>query len=118
MNSLNRREALKVVLGGLLQTAGTVVLASAVLPARAAGGATSPPGEESVKDLEQRANQVAEAQAALPEGEGPQLAAFVNGGFVNGGGGGGGFRKGAFANGGFNNGGFRKAGWVNGGWRN
>jgi len=118
MSSLNRRESLKVFLDGLLQTAGTVVLASCVLPAQAGQSEARKPTEDSGKDLERRANQVAEAQAALPEGEGPQLAAFVNGGFVNGGGGGGGFRKGAFANGGFNNGGFRKAGWVNGGWRN
>ncbi len=116
MNPVNRREAFKLFLGGLLQTAGTVVLASAVLPTTPAKGAEVPSGEESAKDLKQRADHLAGGESPSPEGEGTQFTSFVNGGFANGGGGG--FKKAAFANGGFNNGGFRKAGFVNGGWRN
>jgi rSAM-associated Gly-rich repeat protein len=112
MSSLNRRQCFTTFLGGLLGAAGTVVLASAALPARAAAG----PHEEDAKDLEKRADQVAGALAPPPGDEDQQLTSFLNGGFGNGGGGD--FRKGAFANGGFQNGGFRKAGWVNGGWRN
>jgi DMSO/TMAO reductase YedYZ molybdopterin-dependent catalytic subunit len=113
MSPLNRRQCLNAFLGGLVGAAGTVVLASAALPACAAEGATTGPGEGDVKDLEQRADRVAGAQDP-PSDDGQQFTSFLNGGFVNGGG----FRKGAFANGGFANGGFRKAGWVNGGWRN
>jgi hypothetical protein len=122
MSSLNRRQCFTAFLDGLLGAAGTVVLASATLPARAAAGAAGP-REEDAKDLEQRADQVAGAQTPPPGDEGQQFASFVNGGFANGGfrngssGGGGGFRNGGFANGG-GGGGFRKGGWVNGGFRN
>jgi hypothetical protein len=129
MSLLNRRESLRILVGGLLGTAGTVVLASAVLPARAAQG------EESAKDIEQRADRLAEAHAPPADDGNPQTVSFLNGGFrkggfVNGGGGGGGggaFRNGGFANGGgggaFKNGGFANGGgggggFANGGWRN
>jgi hypothetical protein len=144
MSLLDRREALKVLLGGLLQTAGTVVLASSVLPARAAQGKTPSPGGESAHDIARRADQVAEAQDALPGDEGPFFNLFVNGafrkaGYSGYGYGGGGFRNGGFANGSgggafrngssgagaFGNGGgsgFRNGGssgnWKNGGWIN
>jgi hypothetical protein len=121
MSLLNRRQSFKVFLDGLLQTAGSVVLASSVLPARAAEQAAAGCSEEATKDLEQRANQLAGSTAqqssswingAFANG------GFNNGGFRNGGFNNGAFRNGGFANGGFNNGGFRNGGFVNGAWRN
>jgi hypothetical protein len=128
MGLLNRRAAFKDLLDGLLQTAGTVLLASAVLPARAAEGATGQDSEGSGKSLQQRADQVAAEQAPL-NGDVPQPCAFVNGaftnstfhngGFANGGGfHNGSFSNGSFHNGGFTNGGFRNGGFANAGWRN
>ncbi len=123
MSPLNRRQLLQNLLGGLVQTTGAVLLARAVLTPSESQAAPS-------GTLEERADQVAAEQGPLPEGEGEQFTAFVNGGFVNGGGfrkggfanggfrNGGGFKKGGFVNGGFNNGGFRKGGFVNGGFRN
>jgi hypothetical protein len=114
MTLVHRREYLKLCLGGLLQTAGTVVLATAVLPARAADATV---GSEDAKDLQERADQVADAQGPNPAEEGSKPSEWVNGAFRNAGGGGGGFRNGGFANGG-GGGGFRNGGFVNGGWRN
>jgi len=112
MALLNRRQSLKLFLDGLLTTAGTVVLASTVLPPSAAQGETSSPGQEATNNLEERANQLAD----LPGAEGEQFCAFVNGGFRNSGGGGGSFRNGAFTNGGGGGGGsFKNGGFVNGG---
>jgi rSAM-associated Gly-rich repeat protein len=134
MSLLNRRQSLKVFLGGLLQTGGTVVVASYVLAASAAAGETrkssETPGTDSPQELEQRANRIAEALPSSSEDETQELCSFVNGfrkaGFANGSGGGG-FRNGAFANGsgggGFKNGtfangggggGFKNGGFVNG----
>jgi cytoplasmic tRNA 2-thiolation protein 1 len=123
MSQVNRRECLKGFLNGLLQTAGTVVLASSVLPARAAEGDNVNPGDDSGKELEQRANQVASTHGPRPEGEGEEFCAFVNGafrnaGFANGGFRNAGFRNAGFANGGFHNGGFTNGGFTNGGFRN
>jgi len=113
MSLLTRRQSLKTFLSGLLQTAGTVVLASSVLPARAEQQETRKPTEDSGKNIEQRANQVAEAQAPQGEDENQDLCSFLNGGFTNGG-----FRKGGFVNGGFHNGGFVNGGFHNGGFVN
>jgi hypothetical protein len=130
MSLMNRRQCFKTFLDGLLQTAGTVVVASSVLPAPVAAEP-----EASGKDLEQRANEVAERQCSPPEDGTEHPISFVNGRFINGGGGGGfrnagfrnagggvfrnaGFANGAFRNGGFVNGGFRNGGFVNGGFRN
>jgi hypothetical protein len=133
MSLLNRRDAIKFLLGGLLQTAGSVVVASSVLPARAAQGETSDAGAGSAKDFAQRADQVADAQGSVLSEEDPFLNLFVNGAFRNTGYGGGAFRNAGFANGGyrggdFRNGGFgnggggggafRNGGFANGGWRN
>jgi hypothetical protein len=124
MSLLNRRQSFKLLLGGLLQTAGTVVLASSVLPGRAATGEDSKTTDDSAKNIEERANQVADANAPRPEGEGEEFASFINGAFRNAGGGVGGFRNaagggGAFRNGGFANGGgggaFKNGGFANGG---
>jgi hypothetical protein len=120
MSPMNRRQCLKSFLNGVLQSAGTAVLASAVLPARAAANESVQPG----KDLERRANELAEGQCSpTPDGAEYPIS-FVNGRFVNGGGGGG-FRNGAFGNGGggfrnvgFANGGFHNGGFVNGGFHN
>jgi hypothetical protein len=113
MNTMNRREAVKLLLGGLLRTAGAVVLASAVAPAVAEAD-TKPAAD---KTPEERADEVA---ADMPIGAdetcavaGFRNAAFRNGGFRNGG-----FRNAGFRNGGFANGGFRNAGFRNGGFRN
>ena len=94
MSSLNRRQLLQNLLGGLVQTTGAVILARAVLTPGESQAAT-PSGT-----LEERADQQAAEHGPIPEGEGEQFTAFVNGGFVNGGG----FRKGGFANGGFRKG--------------
>ena len=119
MSQVNRRECFKALLGGLLQTAGTVVLASVVLPANAAQAKPTHTGEEPAKDLQKRADQLTDCQAATSENEEDEFAKFVNGGFRNaafrnssGGGGGGAFRNAGFANGG-GGGAFRNGGWRN-----
>jgi hypothetical protein len=128
MKLLNRRAAFRDLLDGLLQTAGTVLLASAVLPARAAAGESDPSGEDSAKSLQERADEAAAEQGPLSD-EGTQPCAFVNGAFANSGfhnGGftnGGGFHNGSFSNGSFHNGGFtngsfHNGGFANTGWRN
>ncbi len=108
MSAMNRREALRSLLTGILQTGGTVVLACSVLPAVAAQENQAPPAEGA---LEERANRLASAEGATPEESAFTRGGFRRGGFANGGwGGGGGFRRGGFANGGgggFRNGGFR-----------
>jgi hypothetical protein len=126
MSLLSRRQAFKVFLNNVLQTAGSVVLATAVLPGRVAAAAS--PGPEAAKDLRERADQLANARAAGPGGQplgasadaelgGAFRNAFANGGFHNGG-----FTNGSFHNGGFANGagggGFHNGGFVNGGFRN
>jgi hypothetical protein len=115
MSLMNRRAAFKVLLGGLLQTAGSVVLASTVLPARAAEGGTSNAGGGSAKDLAQRADQVAGAQSSVLSEEDPFLNLFANRAFANRGYGGGAFRNGGFANRGYGGGAFRNGGFANGG---
>jgi hypothetical protein len=108
MSQLSRRQFFKVSLEGLLETAGTVVLASVVLPAR--GEASEIRNiTDSGNDLEQRANQLAELQ--LPGPESREYCLFRNAAFRNAGGAGG------FRNGGFANAGFRNAGFANGAYR-
>jgi hypothetical protein len=118
MSALNRRQSLKVFLTGLLGAGGTAVLASAVLPARGEQVEGRKPGEESGKDIEKRADKVADALPPTPEEDLQEPCAFLNGGFVNGGFRNGGFRNGGFANGSFRNGGFANGGFRNGGFRN
>src|SRR5262249_44116292 len=145
MSDIDRRHFLKGVLSSLVQTAGTVIVASAaVSAARAQGndaeGADPPP--EDVQEAADRlaAANVAEAEAAAEPNE-FRNGAFLNtplGAFRNGAPGGfrnrpqgsfrnapvGGFRNtpwGAFGNGGWSNGGwggFRNGGWPNGAWMN
>jgi hypothetical protein len=126
MSLINRRKCLEVFLGGMLQATGTVVLASTVLPG-ASRSETPDRAEPATKDLEQRADRLAEALLPPPEGDGEEFCSFLNGAFRNTGGGGfrngaftngGGFRNGAFANGGFHNGGFVNGGFHNGGFAN
>jgi len=108
MSTMNRREVLRSLLTGALQTAGTVVLACSALPAVAAQDNQQPPTEG---DLQKRADQLASAEDAAPQDhESVYYGGFRRGGFANGGGGGG-FRRGGFANGG--GGGFRRGGWGN-----
>jgi len=108
MEMLTRREAFKTFFNGVLGAAGTVVLASTVLPAQGA----EPQSEPGSNDLQERADQLAENQELPPCAT--EVNAFVNGAFRNGGG----FRNGGFANGGFRNGSFRNGGFANGGFRN
>jgi hypothetical protein len=111
MSTMNRRDLLRSLLTGTLQTAGTVVLACSALPAVATLVTQSPPAEG---DLQDRADRLAPEGCAAPRGQEVAWAAgFRRGGFANGGGGGG-FRRGGFANGGGGGGGgFRRGGWVN-----
>ena len=109
MSTMNRREALRSLLTGALQTASTVVLACSALPAVAAQGNQGPSVEG---DLQERADRLASEEGARLEGREVAYGAFRRGGFANGGGGGGGFRRGGFANGG--GGGFRRGGFRNG----
>src|SRR5262245_13408522 len=103
MSTLNRRQLLAGLLGGLAQAAGTVVLARSVLAAELARD------ESTAKAfLRERADQLAAEHGPVSEEEAEELCAFVNGGF----------RKGGFVNGGFRNAGFRKGGFVNGGFSN
>ena len=108
MSTMNRREALRSLLTGALQTAGTVVLACSALPAVAAQGDQGPSVEG---DLQERADRLASEEGAPLEGQEVAWGGFRRGGFANGGGGGG-FRRGGFANGG-GGGGFRRGGWGN-----
>jgi hypothetical protein len=101
MSTVNRREALRALLTGALQTAGTVVLACSILPAAVAQGHQGPGAEG---DLQDRADRLASEDGA--EGQRGPLAGFRRGGFRNGGGG---FRRGGFGNGG----GFRRGGFRN-----
>ena len=100
MSAVNRREALRSLLTGALQTAGTVVLACTALPAAAARGDQGPPAEG---DLQERADRLA-CGGEAPEGQevagglSRYYGGFRRGGFGNGGGGGGGFRRGGFRN--------------------
>jgi hypothetical protein len=124
MSDLNRREALRALLRGALGAGGTVVLATAVLPAAAQATVV----ETAAATPRARADGL--ATAAGQEAE--EFCKFANGAFVNGG-----FRNagthpvgpafanhaaggvGTFANagthpvGGFNNGAFRNAGFRN-----
>ena len=111
MSAMNRREALRSLLTGALQTAGTVVLACSALPAGAAQGNQKPPAEG---DLQERADRLACKEGAAPEDQEVARGAFRRGGFANGAGGGA-FRRGGFANG-AGGGAFRRGGFANGGW--
>jgi hypothetical protein len=95
MNTMNRREVLRSLLTGVLQTAGTVMLACSTLPAVAAQENQGLPAEG---DLQERADRLASEEGAAPEGQVVAQGAFRRGGFANGGGGGGGFRRGGFGN--------------------
>jgi hypothetical protein len=111
MSAMNRREALRSLLTGALQTAGTVVLACSALPAAAAQANQGSPAEG---DLQARADRLASEEGGPPEGQVRAYGAFRRGAFANGGYGGGGFRRGGFANGGYGGGGgFRRGGWGN-----
>jgi hypothetical protein len=115
MSTMNRRAALRSLLTGALQTAGTVVLACSAMPAVAAHRNEEPPAEG---DLQKRADRLAsEEDDAPPDPFAWANGGFRRGGFANGGGGGGGggFRRGGFANGGGGGGGggFRRGGWAN-----
>jgi uncharacterized membrane protein len=109
MSTMNRRELLRSLLTGALQTAGTVVLACSTLPAALAQENQELPAEG---DLQERADRLGSEEGAAQEGQEIARGAFRRGGFANGGGGGA-FRRGGFANGGGGGGAFRRGGWAN-----
>jgi len=133
MSQLDRRQSLKLFLGGLLTSAGTVLLAKTVLPIQAGPSETQEAGAEtgnktqqdSQKDLAERADRVAEAQGSRPNGDGQEPCTFANSfsnSFKNGGSSGGAFKNGGFTNGGggsaFKNGGFANGGGGGGAFKN
>jgi hypothetical protein len=117
MSQPNRRQCFKLLLSGMLQTAGTAIVASAVLPVGATEPKTSQTRQARGKDIQQRADQLTDLADVSSE----EAAAWVNGGFRNAAFrnavGGGEFRNGGFTNGAVG-GGFRNGGFVNGAWRN
>jgi len=128
MPSTNRRRFLKQLLGTLVGAAGSVVVASAATARTSIPGSASEPQADSSGDIQERADQLANAAGTTEEEA--TLGEFLNRGFRNGVGGGfrnggftnglgGGFRNGGFANGaggGFRNGGFSNG--LGGGFRN
>jgi rSAM-associated Gly-rich repeat protein len=137
MSNPDRRQFLRGLLGTLVQGAGSVLLASSVAKAARRDEKDSP--SAGARDIEKRADQIAETIDGFADGDVPIDAhnflnfgigsGWGNGGWPNGGwpnfgwGNGGwrngGFRNGGWRNGGFSNGGFRNGGgWRNGGWRN
>ena len=81
MSTMNRREALRSLLTGALQAAGTVVLACAALPAVAAQGNKELPAEG---DLQERADRLASGKGVAPQGQdGAYYGGFRRGGFRN-----------------------------------
>jgi rSAM-associated Gly-rich repeat protein len=124
MDKLSRRSLLRVLAGGALSTAGTVILARTSFAALGTPEVTKPAGlDGQALDVQARAAEL-DAGGLGPAGE--THAQFLNfpgvgfgNGFRNGGFGNGGFRNGGFRNGGFRNGGFRNGGrFRNGGFRN
>ena len=110
MSTMNRREVLRSLLTGALQTAGTVVLACSALPAAVASQENQ--GLPAEGDFQERADRLACEDGAAPEDEVVVKGGFRRGGFANGGGGGG-FRRGGFGNGGGGGGAFRRGGFRN-----
>jgi hypothetical protein len=102
MSGLTRRQLLQC-LAGCVTSAGTVVLARAVV-----AGEEAPAAAPAAPD--ERADRLAEE---LPAPEGVEPTAFLNRAFRNGG-----FRNAGFRNGGFRNNAFRNGGFANGGFRN
>src|SRR5262249_25516669 len=66
MSTMNRRDLLRSLLTGTLQTAGTVVLACSALPAALAQASEGPPAEG---DLQERADRLASEEGAAPAGQ-------------------------------------------------
>lgn len=146
MSDFDRRQFLKGILGRLVQTAGTVVVASAAVSMARAQADQSEGAETPPEDVKERADRLAATGNLPAEDAEAGTSEFLNGAFRNHPLGAfrnaplgafrntplgafrnhpvGGFRNtplGAFANGGWPNGGwggFRNGGWPNGGWRN
>jgi hypothetical protein len=109
MSTMNRREALRSLLTGALQTAGTVVLACSALPSALAQRNEGPPVES---NFQERADRLETEESTARDGQPVAWGGFRRGGFANGAGGGG-FRRGGFGNG-YGGGGFRRGGFRNG----
>lgn len=121
MSDLDRRQFLTRVLGTLAQSAGTVLLASTV--ARASRQDEPVSGEQPIRDIEARADELADAidglgESDLPIGANNFLNVGIGSGWGNGGWPNGGWRNVGWGNGGWRNGGWRNGSWRNGGWRN
>jgi hypothetical protein len=132
MSNSNRRQFLKSILSNLVQAAGTVVVASAAASIAKAQGTQSEEAETASKDVQERADRLAEAGNFQSQETLPATTEFLNGGFRNGPLGAfrnaplgsfrnspvlGGFRNsplGSFGNGALGN--FGNRGWPNGGW--
>lgn len=145
MSDFDRRQFLKDILGNLVQTASTVVVASAAVSSSRAEQSPTGDAETPSESIQERAERLASCVQLNAEGEANTIA-FLNGAFRNTPIGGfrntpiGGFRNtpvgafrntpigafrntpvGAFGNGGWPNGGwggFHNGGWPNMGWRN
>ncbi|MFO0929667.1 MAG: hypothetical protein U0736_22030 [Gemmataceae bacterium] len=109
MSGLSRRQLLQR-LAGCVATAGSVVLAQAVL---AESAAATPPDST---DPAERAERLADGLPVPPDGG--EYVAFLNGAFRNAGFRNAGFRNAGFRNGAFRNGAFRNGGFRNGAFRN
>ena len=98
-----------------MQSAGTVVVASAVVSAARAQAPQSDEAGPPPEGLQERADRLAESRNVPAEGTATEANAFLNGAFRN-------TPLGSFRNtpvGGFRNtplGNFRNGGWPNGGW--
>lgn len=146
MSDFDRRQFLKSLLGNLVQTAGTVVVASVAVSTVKGQGQPPEGAENSQENVQERADRLAASGNFSAEPAAPGANEFLNGAFRNTPLGGfrntpvggfrnrplgafrntplGGFRNtplGSFGNGGWPNGGiggFRNGGWPNGGWPN
>jgi hypothetical protein len=133
MSDFDRRQFLKGLLGKLVQTAGTVVMASAAASVARAQGNASQEAAAPPEDVQGRADRLAASGKFPDEAEADASQLWRPGGFRNTplgsfhNGPVGGFRNtplGAFRNapvGGFRNtplGSFGNTGWPNGGWPN
>jgi hypothetical protein len=79
MSSLNRREALRAFLRGALQSAGTVVLATTVLPAVAQASVAAVAAETP----QVRADRLTTAAGQEAPQDGEEFCKFANGAFAN-----------------------------------
>ncbi len=121
MSNENRRQFLRSLVSGAVQTAGVAVVATSAQAANRSGEAAAPSIRNFVMPSEAAAAKDPAEEQARAECPQDQLA-WGNIGWRNGGGFGGGWRNaaGGWGGGGWRNaaGGWGGGGWRNGGWRN